>query len=240
MNEFRPPGGSRCSQRAPTPRWKTSTRKPYEASTESRLSTIALSGIRKERNVTSRTTKVRHRTAAITRGMDPKSSSSKSTKPAAGPPILTLRPAARASGKPRCLRSRTRSAAARVGGSRAGSAATTATRPSALAISCAASRIAGGRSAIERADPARRSSTGRSEEKPATRSILASRARRSATAQMAATARGSQIVRPAGASNVSTVGPIHPALNRSRRTSYPDRDSLSGGRLPAPMFQLLN
>src|SRR5262249_28602157 len=43
------------SSRAPSPRWKTSTRMPYVAPSESRFSAIALAASRTERNVTSST-----------------------------------------------------------------------------------------------------------------------------------------------------------------------------------------
>ena len=61
--EWKPRSG--CAQRC----WKTSTRTPYAAPTESRFSTIAFSGTTIERNATSSSTNANASTNAITYGI---------------------------------------------------------------------------------------------------------------------------------------------------------------------------
>ena len=62
------PVDSKPSSDSPWPSWKTSTSTPYAAPTDSRFSTIALSGITIERNVTSSSRNARPSTNANTIG----------------------------------------------------------------------------------------------------------------------------------------------------------------------------
>ena len=60
----------KSSRFSPQPHWKTATRMPYAAATESRLRTIALSAITIERNATSRSRNANRRTKPKTSGAD--------------------------------------------------------------------------------------------------------------------------------------------------------------------------
>ena len=79
---------------APTPSWKTSTRIPYAARTESRLTAIAVSGIAIDRNASVSKTAHIVRTNAITIGSHISLTAKESRASAGAPPTKTRSAAA--------------------------------------------------------------------------------------------------------------------------------------------------